>query len=58
MKFLKKNNLEIKFSVNDILDQNIGFRRTATSNIITENRYLTLRRYYTLGVHYNISKTP
>jgi hypothetical protein len=57
-KFLKKNNLEIKFSVNDILDQNIGFRRTATSNIITENRYLTLRRYYTLGVHYNISKTP
>lgn len=56
-KFLKKNNLELSFSVNDILDQNIGFNRTATSNIITENSYNTLRRFFMLGIQYNITKT-
>jgi hypothetical protein len=57
-KFLKNNNLEIKLAVFDILDQNIGFRRTATSNIVTENNFLTLRRLWMIGVQYSITKNP
>jgi hypothetical protein len=57
-KFLKKNNLELKFLVFDLLNQNIGFNRNANSNIITENSFVTLRRRFMLGLQYNISKNP
>jgi hypothetical protein len=57
-KLLKSNNLQLKLGVNDILNQNIGFSRTATTNIITENRFLTLQRYWFAGIQYNISKNP
>ena len=57
-KLLKSNNLQLKLGVNDILNQNIGFNRTATTNIITENRFLTLQRYWFAGIQYNISKNP
>ena len=57
-KFLKNNNLELKVQAFDILDQNIGFRRTATSNFITEDSYTTLRRRFMIGIQYNISKNP
>jgi hypothetical protein len=57
-KLFKNNNLQLKIAVNDILNENIGFERTATTNIITENRFLTLKRYWLVGVQYNISKNP
>jgi hypothetical protein len=57
-KLLKNNNLQLKLAVNDILNQNIGFDRRATTNIITENRFLTLKRYWLVGIQYNISKNP
>jgi hypothetical protein len=56
--FLKNDKLQLSISVNDILDQNIGFSRIATSNIITENSYNTLRRFFMLGIQYNITKSP
>ena len=57
-KFFKKDNMELKLGVYDILNQNIGFNRTANTNIITENSYTTLRRYVMLSLQYNINKTP
>ncbi|HUQ65448.1 MAG TPA: outer membrane beta-barrel protein, partial [Flavitalea sp.] len=57
-KFLKKDNLELKLAAYDILNQNIGFSRNATSNIITENSYNTLKRYFMISIQYSINKTP
>ena len=57
-KFFKKDNLELRLSVHDILNQNIGFNRNATTNIITENSYNTLRRFFMLSLQYSINKTP
>jgi hypothetical protein len=57
-KFLKKDNLELKFAVFDLLNQNIGFNRTATSNFISERSYISLQRYWMVGLQYNITKNP
>ena len=57
-KFWKNNGGEIRFSVFDILDQNLGFSRTATSNFISENRYDTFRRYWLLSFTWNFTKNP
>jgi hypothetical protein len=57
-KFWKNNAGEIRFEIYDILDQNIGFRRTATSNFVTENRYDTFRRYWLVSFTWNFTKNP
>jgi hypothetical protein len=57
-KFLKKDNLELKASVYDILNQNIGFERNANSNIVTERSFTTLRRFFMISLQYSITKTP
>lgn len=57
-KFLKKENLELRLAVFDILDQNIGFNRTTNSNVITQNSFENLRRFWMLSLQYNLSKTP
>lgn len=55
-KFWKNNAGEIRMSVFDILDQNIGFQRNATSNFITENTYTTVRRYWLLSFTWNFTR--
>ncbi|HYE56623.1 MAG TPA: outer membrane beta-barrel protein, partial [Chitinophagaceae bacterium] len=57
-KFWKNNAGEIRFSVFDILDQNIGFQRNAGSNFINENTYNTIRRYWMVSFTWNFSKNP
>jgi hypothetical protein len=57
-KFLKKDNLELRASVYDILNQNIGFDRNANSNIVTERSFATLKRFFMLSIQYTINKTP
>ncbi len=57
-KFLKNKTGEIRVSVFDILDQNIGFSRNATSNFISENTYNTIRRYWLLSFTWNFSRNP
>ncbi len=54
-KFTKKENWEVGFAVKDLLNQNIGFSRTATSNFINENVQTVLRRYFMLTVTYNFT---
>lgn len=55
-KFLSKENLRIRLSVNDLLNQNVGFRRNAMNNFITQNSYTTIRRYFLLSVIWDFNK--
>lgn len=57
-KFWKNDAGEIRFSMNDILNQNIGFQRNAASNFISENTYQTLKRYWLLGFTWNFNRNP
>lgn len=49
-----KWSLEIKAF--DLLDQNIGLRRTGGINSLSEIKYNTLRRHFMIGVNYSIGK--
>lgn len=42
----KDKGLMIKLSANDILNQNVGLSRNAYNNIITQNSYSTVARYF------------
>ncbi len=47
---------ELAFSAYDLLNQNIGFQRTAGVNTLLEKRYNTLGQYFMLGLKYKIGK--
>lgn len=55
-KFWKNNAGEFRVSVFDILDQNIGFQRNASSNFVSENTYNTIRRYWLATFIWNFNK--
>ncbi len=55
-KFLKSDELEIRASVWDILNQNIGFSRYGNGNTITQQNYNTIRRYGLLSLIWNFTK--
>jgi hypothetical protein len=57
-KFLKADNLVATIGVQDLLNQNIGFYRSASSNYINENTYLVLKRYFMFSLTYNFTKAP
>ncbi|MES2701934.1 MAG: outer membrane beta-barrel family protein [Bacteroidota bacterium] len=57
-KFMKKDQLELKLSVYDILNQNLGFSRNAQPNLITQNTYNTIRRYGMLSLIWNFTYNP
>lgn len=52
----KKKNGEIKFSVNDILNQNQSISRTVGDNYIVDTRTMVLQRYFMLTFTYNLNK--
>lgn len=54
--FGKTDNLKLQLWANDIFNQNVGFSRSASSNIITQNSYTTIRRYFMFTVTYNFTK--
>jgi hypothetical protein len=54
-KLTEKENWNVSVSVRDLLNENVGFRRNATSNFINENVHTVLRRYFMLTVTYNFS---
>lgn len=45
----KAESLTFKISVNDLLNQNIGFDRSSFNNAVTQNSYTTIRRYVMLN---------
>ena len=54
--FMKGENLKLQLSGNDLLNQNTGFNRRATSNMITQNSFTTIRRYAMFSLIYDLSK--
>ena len=54
--FFKTESLKIKANVNDIFNQNTGFERNATGNLITQSSYTTIKRYFMLSLVYDFSK--
>jgi hypothetical protein len=54
--FLKNDNLKFTIWGNDLLNQNIGFSRTANSNMIIQNSYTTIKRYVMLTIDYEFTK--
>ena len=57
-KFGKANRAEVRLNVCDILNQNVGFTRNASSNYIMQNSYTTIRRYGMLNFVWNFAKRP
>ncbi len=55
-KLMKKKDLWLAVSVNDILNQNIGFNRNISSNFITENSYTRVQRYALVTLKWKFSK--
>jgi len=56
IKRIMKNELEFKFGVYDILNQNRGYNRSFNSYSFTETYYNTLKRYWLFTMTWNISK--
>ena len=54
--FLKNDQLTVKLSCNDILNQNNGYARTATNTFFSENRYTTIRRFFMIGATWSFTK--
>ncbi|MEO6914427.1 MAG: outer membrane beta-barrel protein, partial [Chitinophagaceae bacterium] len=55
-KKILKDKGQIRLSMSDILNQNIGFQRDVTSNFINERTYNRIQRYGLLTFIYNFSK--
>jgi hypothetical protein len=55
-KFFKNESLLLKFSANDLLNQNTGFSRNVGANSIAESTYSTIRRYGLVSLVWNFNK--
>ncbi|HEY0670282.1 MAG TPA: outer membrane beta-barrel protein, partial [Sphingobacteriaceae bacterium] len=55
-KFFKEENLTFSLSGNDLLNQNVGFSRYASSNFITQNSYTSIKRYFMFSVIWDFNK--
>jgi hypothetical protein len=52
----EKKNGELKFSVNDILDQNSNINRSIGENYISDSRTVILQRYFLLSFTFNFNR--
>ncbi|RZL49734.1 MAG: TonB-dependent receptor, partial [Pedobacter sp.] len=55
-KFFKSDNLKLMMTVNDILNQNVGFDRTAYNGNITQSSYTTIMRYFMFSIIWDFNK--
>lgn len=55
-KLLKNDQLTISFSCHDLLNQNNGFSRTASTTFFSENRYTTIQRFFLISALWNFNK--
>jgi len=54
--FLRFNRGELKLSVYDLLNQNVGITRTSNQNYIEDSRIKNLRRFFQLSFTYSLNK--
>ena len=54
--FFKEESLRLMVSANDLLNQNVGFNRSATSTFLTQSTYTTIRRYFMFSIVYDFNK--
>ncbi|MGY3211524.1 outer membrane beta-barrel family protein [Mucilaginibacter sp. HD30] len=54
--FLKENNLKLSLSAYDLLNQNNGFSRSASGNIITQSNFTTIRRYLMFSISWDFNQ--
>ena len=57
-KVFKDKSGKIFLVANDILNQNKGYSRIINSNIITDEQYLNISRYFQLKFEWTFNKTP
>ncbi len=55
-KISKQKDLAVVLSVNDLLNQQIGFNRNVSSNFISESTYTMVQRYAMLSIRWKFSK--
>ena len=55
-KFFKAENLQLAFTVNDLLNQNIGFDRSAYNGNINQSSYTTIKRYAMFSLSWDFNK--
>jgi hypothetical protein len=56
-KFLKNDQALVKFSVNDILNNNNGYNRYLNGSNVYESNRLVLKRYWLLTLGWNFTKS-
>lgn len=54
--FFKSENLKMTLSGNDLLNQNRGFSRNASENMITQTSYNTIKRYFMYSITWDFNK--
>ncbi len=55
-KFMKSESLSLELWGNDLLNQNVGFNRNANGNLITQNSYTTIKRYFMFTIAYDFTR--
>jgi hypothetical protein len=52
---MKEESLKLSLTGNDLLNQNTGFNRMATSNMISQNSFTAIKRYFMLSLSYDLN---
>lgn len=55
-RFLKSENLKLILSVNDLLNQNTGFKRNINGNVISQSDYTTIKRNFMASIVWDFNK--
>lgn len=54
--FFKKEDLKVMVKVNDLLNQNSGFSRSASANMISQTSYNNINRYFMFSLIWDFNK--
>ena len=54
--FLKSDALKFSLAVNDLLKKNVGFSRNAYGNMITQENFTTIKRYFMASISWDFNK--